>query len=84
MRLVIMATLPTPEDSARKILAIFKSHNVRPDNVLMAGAVNIAFTKGGRTAAEYTEGLKYAEAKGWIETGPNSSIKLTSAGFAEM
>ena len=79
-----MATVPTPEDSARTILAIFKSHNLRPDNVLVAGAVNLTFLRDGHTEAEYTEGLKYAEGKGWLETDPNSGIKLTNAGFAEM
>jgi hypothetical protein len=79
-----MATLPTPEQSARAILAIFKLHNIRPGRVLMAGRVNMAFLTGRRTAAEYAEGLKYAEEKGWLEAGPNAIIKLTDAGFAEM
>jgi hypothetical protein len=50
----------------------------------MAGRVNRAFLTGRRTAAEYAEGLKYAEEKGWLEASPNAIIKLTDAGFAEM
>jgi hypothetical protein len=79
-----MATLPTPEESARTILSIFGAHNVRPGNVLMAGALNIQFLRDGRTAAEYAAGLQYAESNGWLEAGPNNSITLTDAGFAQI
>jgi len=80
-----MATLPTPEESARAILAIFSSPNSRPGHTLMAGHVNIAFQKAGGTAAEFGAGIKYAvETVGWLELGQNNTIKLTDAGFAAM
>jgi hypothetical protein len=79
-----MANLPTPEESARAILAIFAFHNSRPDDVLMAGQVNFAFRQAGGRAAEFQAGLEYAVQNGWLEIGENNTIKLTNAGFTEM
>jgi hypothetical protein len=79
-----MATLPTPEESARAILAIFALNNSRPDDVLMAGQGEFAFRQAGGTAAEFQAGLEYAVQNGWLEIGENNTIKLTNAGFTEM
>ena len=80
-----MATLPTPEESARAILGIFKATNSRPGDALMAGQANFAFQQAGGTAAEFTAGLEYAvETVHWVEIGQNNTIRLTDAGFAEM
>jgi hypothetical protein len=38
-----MANLPTPEESARLILAIFRYNNVQTDRFLEAGALNSQF-----------------------------------------
>ncbi len=78
-----MATVPTPEDSARAILAIFKSKDVRAGGILMAGQVNLQFLTSGGKAADYEAGGQYAIAHGWIELS-SSTMKLTDAGFAEM
>jgi hypothetical protein len=78
-----MATLPTPEESARAILAIFAVDNSRPDHVLMAGGVNFAFRQAGGMAEEFQAGLEYAVQNGWLEIGENNTIKLTNAGFTE-
>jgi hypothetical protein len=79
-----MATLPTPEEAARRILSIFALNNSRPDDVLMAEQANFAFRQAGGSAAEFQAGLEYAVQNGWLEIGENNTIKLTNAGFAEM
>ena len=79
-----MATLPTPEESARAILAIFAVDNSRPDDVLIAGGVNFAFRQAGGMAEEFQAGLEYAVQNGWLEIGENDTIKLTSAGFQKV
>jgi TPP-dependent 2-oxoacid decarboxylase len=79
-----MATLPTPEESARAILAIFALQNSRPDDVLMAEQGNFAFRQAGGTAAEFQAGLEYAVQNGWLEIGNDNTIKLTNAGFTQM
>lgn len=79
-----MATLPTPEESARAILSIFQAHGCRSGEALMAGAVNTQFLTGTKGRSEdYVAGLQYAGEHGWLEEGPNS-LKLTDAGFAAM
>ena len=79
-----MATLPTPEESARRILSIFGLNNSRPDDVLVAEQANFAFRQAGGSAAEFQTGLEHAVQNGWLETGENNTIKLTRAGFAQM
>jgi len=79
-----IATLPTAEQSARAILGIFKTHNVRAGQVLMAGAVNVPFLQSGYQAEDYAAGLKYAEEKGWLEAASPTAIRPTEAGFAAM
>jgi hypothetical protein len=79
-----MATLPTPEESARAILTIIAFHNSRPDDVLVAEQINFAFRQAGGSAAEFQAGLEYAVQNGWLEIGKNNTIKLTNAGFSEM
>jgi hypothetical protein len=78
-----MASVPTSEESAKLILEIFKRHNVKAGQILMAGALNIEFLKGGSTAAEYEGGMKFALEKKWIEIEPNM-IRLTQDGFDAM
>jgi hypothetical protein len=79
-----VATLPTPEDSARAILAIFKAHNMRPNGMLMVGQVNTQFLTNGGKAADYAAGLQYAVHKDWLIMTRSSMLLLTNAGFTEM
>jgi hypothetical protein len=78
-----MASVPTPEESAKLILAIFKRHNVKAGQILMAGALNIEFLNGGGSAAEYGAGMNFALGEKWIEIEP-TMVRLTAAGFAAM
>ena len=79
-----MAIVPTPEESAKRILAIFRRHDVRAEGTLMAGALNVEFlTRGGGTADEYREGMEFALAENSIEIEPNM-VRLKEAGFAAM
>ena len=77
-----MATGLSPEESARKILAIFASKNIRAGQILTAGQVNLQFLTTGGGAEEYAAGAEYALAHGWLEQ--SSTFKLTEAGFDEM
>jgi hypothetical protein len=78
-----MATAPTPEESARNILAIFKHHNVQTDEVLLAGALNIQFINAGGSPADYEAGMGFAIQNGWLEQD-GMMVRLNAAGFAEM
>ena len=79
-----MAILPTPEESARAILSVFKSKDVRPNEMLMAGQVNLQFLTDGGKGADYAKGVKYAIEQRWLEPLTNHRIRLTETGFVEM
>lgn len=80
-----MAILPTPEDTAREILAIFVEHfKSRPDNVLRANNFLAVWHNRGLAAEDFALGMDYAAEKGWVVIQPGGdSFKLTATGFAE-
>jgi hypothetical protein len=80
-----IATLPTPEESARRILQLFAAHNRRAGEILMLGAVNMQFQEGGHyRAADLQSGLTYAAEHGWIDPDYHTAVRITEAGFSEM
>lgn len=81
-----MATLPTPEETARNILAIFVEHfKCRSGQVLRINNFSAVWHKRGLAAEDFKPGMKYAVAQGWVEALPTGdAFKLTSTGFAEV
>jgi hypothetical protein len=79
-----MATLPTPEDSARIILAIFAEKHINAGDHLAIGQANISFLTQGKTAAEFIAGMRHAIEQGWIEPPTGIMARLTEFGFSAM
>ena len=80
-----MAKLPTPEESARRVLYIFVNHfSGRPGWVLRW--INFEAANEKKRYLHYDDvgpGMEYAVKQGWIEALPDGdSFKLTEAGFA--
>jgi hypothetical protein len=69
------------EDSARAILRIFFSEDVRAGHVLMCKAVNVQFLKSC-SAEDFAAGLAYAIEREWL-SNENTMIRLTKLGFDE-
>ncbi|HIJ86936.1 MAG TPA: hypothetical protein HPP97_04535 [Desulfuromonadales bacterium] len=81
-----MATLPQPEELARKILDIFVSHfKCRPNDVLLINNIQIVWLNSGLETDDLKDGMEYAVNSGWIEIlNDNSmSFKLTEEGFKQ-
>ncbi|WP_414912591.1 hypothetical protein [Pseudomonas sp. IT-P44] len=80
-----MATMPTPEETAREILTIFVHHfNHRPDHVLRVNNFTAVWHSRGLEAADFKPGMIFAAQQGWVEVLPNGeSFKLTAKGFSE-
>ena len=79
-----MATIPTAEQSAREILAIFLSNTgCRPNEVLNFSNIQVNWNLRGLSADDLKNGLDCAVKKNWIEllTEPNSALKITDDGF---
>jgi len=84
-----MTTSPTPEQSARGILGIFKSQNCIAGDPLRIDVIKAQFLKNHGNEADYAAGLLYAEDSDWVEVSPapdmqpHDMLKLTAAGFAQ-
>lgn len=74
----------TPESAARLILNLFQSHNARPGEAVMAGALGQLTVAGVLPSNGVDDGLGYGVAQGWFENGPRGAVRLTEAGFAEI
>jgi len=79
-----MATRPTAEEAARRILSIFKEKGSRPGDVLFTSHFLTAFATGQWRASDFKPGAEYAVAQGWIEVVVRDKFKLTDAGFSEI
>jgi hypothetical protein len=85
-----MTASPTPEQSARAILDIFKSRNCYAGDPLQVSYIKSQFLENHGNAADYAAGLMYAEDNGWLEVAPThdmqprDTLKLTAAGFAQI
>ena len=61
-----MATLPTKEDAANYILALFVEHfNCRPGQVLRTNNFLTAFSKRPWQASDFNKGMAYAAEHEW-------------------
>ena len=65
-----MPQSPTPEQSARVILGIFKSQNCIAGDPLKSSAIKTQFLQSHGSAADFTAGVLYAEDNGWLEVTP--------------
>jgi hypothetical protein len=76
-----MIKLPSPEESARLILAIYRHNNVPTGRVLESRALNSQFIDLDGSSADYEAGLRFAAERGWIKIEPNV-VRLNAPGFA--
>jgi hypothetical protein len=79
-----MAQLPNDDDKARMVLDVFKNFGTRPDEVVMPQNIMAVSVKRGWNYQDLLDGLQIAADRGWIENGPNGTIRLTEEGFAQV
>jgi hypothetical protein len=85
-----MAVSPTPKQSARAILDIFKSRNCYAGDPLQISYIKTRFLENHGSASDYAAGLMYAEDNGWLEVTPTrdmqprNTLTLTAVGFAQI
>ena len=65
-----MTASPTPEQSARAVLDIFKSRNCFAGDLLETSYIKTQFLENHGRAADCTAGLLYAQDNGWLEVTP--------------
>lgn len=79
-----MAQLPTDDEKARIILDIFAHFGTRPGEVIMTRNVMALIMKYRWRNDDIVDGFKIAAGRGWVEDGPNGSIRLTEEGFSQV
>jgi hypothetical protein len=79
-----MATLPTPEQCAREILAIFVWHfGLLAGEVLRNNDFLTLWPQRGYRSEDFNAGLQFAIENGWLELLPGgNSYRLSKSGFA--
>jgi hypothetical protein len=72
-----------PEESARAILRIIVSGGTKVDEIVLYGNLERDFLEAdpNSLAAEFVEGLKYAEGQGWLTIIEGMQIRLTNQGY---
>ena len=85
-----MTASPTPEQSARAILGMFKSKKCIAGDPLKSDFIKAQFLKNHGTEADYAAGILYAEDNDWVEVSPtpdmhpHDMLKLTADGFEQI
>ena len=80
-----MAVVPTPEESGRKVLSIYKMLNVRAGEMLLIQVIKTHWGSDNRD--ELLSGLEWLGSQDFIEEKAQSSpnaIFLTESGFNAM
>ena len=76
-----MATPPTPETSARRIIAVMvNTFHSRAGDSLRLNSFLQPFSQEGWRMVDLDEGRRYGAACGWLECDA-TSIRLTDQGF---
>ena len=79
-----MATLPTPEENAKRVLEIYAHFDSRPGSLLRANNFVAVAARWRIRMTDIQQGLEYAVRQGWIEETENGSLRLTDRGFSAM
>ena len=75
---------PLSEDKGRLVLDIYSHFRGEPGHALRANNFLAVAARRHIKVADLQDGIDYATRQGWIEDGPNGSLRLTEAGFARM
>jgi hypothetical protein len=70
-----MTSSPTPEQSARAILNVFKSRNCYAGDPLKISYIKAQFLENHGSEGDYAAGLMYAEDNGWLEITPTRDMQ---------
>jgi hypothetical protein len=75
---------PFAEESAQRVLGIFKTREVRAGETLIWSDLATAFIEGQWQRADFLAGMEYAAEQGLIEMLSSDLVQLTRAGFEVM
>lgn len=74
----------TDAEKARLVLDVFAHFDTEPGEPMAAGnLLSIAAMNGWKTT-DIADGYKHGVSLGWFADGPNGTVMITPAGFAEI
>ncbi|NIZ10980.1 hypothetical protein [Pseudooceanicola sp. HF7] len=79
-----MARVSSDEDKAHMVLDVFKHFGTRSGEVIMPEHAMAIAMKRDWCREDLVDGLQIATLRGWIEDGPNQTIRLTEEGFFQV
>ena len=77
-----MATLPTPEESGKRILQIFRQDNIKAGGMLLIQVIGTHWGTG--RSEDLISGLQWLDEQGFIEqkeSTTSQAVFLTDAGY---
>jgi hypothetical protein len=78
-----MAVLPTREENAKKILAIYDHFKSRPGYTLRTNNIVAVGARRRWEMSDLQQGLEFALERGWV-LEKNGGFELTPSGFEQM
>jgi hypothetical protein len=75
---------PFAEESAQRVLGIFKTRKVRAGETLIWSDLAAAFIEDHWQRADFLAGMEYAAEQGLIEMLSSDLVQLTPTGFEVM
>lgn len=81
-----MATIPTPEESGRKILEEYKRDNRRAGEMMLLQGITARLMKRGERSEDIKSGLQWLVNQGYLEQKREKlgMFFLTESGFTEL
>lgn len=81
-----MATIPTPEESGRKILEEYKRDNRRAGEMMLLQGITARLMKRGERSEDIKSGLQWLVNQGYLEQKRKKlgMFFLTESGFTEL
>ena len=72
--------MPVKEEFARRVIQIMKDAGTEAGQVMVLGAIDLAWAKGNGERPDLEAGLEYAGAQQWIENAGSAAVRLTVQG----
>ena len=79
-----MVTLTDAKDNGELVLEIYAHFGSRPGQVLLANNFIAVAARRHIKISDLRDSIEDAVKAGWVEDGPNGSLRLTARGFEQM
>ncbi|MFB3897539.1 MAG: hypothetical protein ACE14V_14680 [bacterium] len=79
-----MATLPTPEESGKRILSFYGSDGLRSGEMELWQSLHQRFLSSEWRSSDFNQGLKWCLEQGYLEEKKTNMYYLTDTGYSQL